>query len=164
MRIPASLGSLPVRRLPALFSVALLAVAAALGAGCGEGGVASGASVSVYAAPPLCKGARGVLGQAGGQAEDLEVRVVCLPPVAAKGVGGLAAAGANARRATEDSTSVAYLEVPGSAAKFGQSIVEAADIAWVKTSSGATAMRRVLEALEERGSSSPRSAVLDQVG
>ncbi len=75
----------------------------------------------------------------------------------------LAAAGANARRATEDSTSVAYLEAPGPAAKFSQSIVEAANIAWIKTSSGATAVHEILKALEERGSSSPRDAVWDSL-
>jgi hypothetical protein len=141
-----------------------LIATAALGAGCGEGGVEAGATVSVYVAAPLCKEARGALQKVGGKADDLGVRVACLSPVEAKGTADLAAAGANARRTTEDSTSVAYLEAPGPAAKFSQSIVEAADIAWLETGSGATAMHEVLEALEERGSTSPRSAVLDQLG
>lgn len=153
-----------MRRLPALGVSALLIATAALGAGCGEGGVEAGATVSVYVAAPLCKEARGALQKVGGKADDLEVRVACLSPVEAKGAADLAAAGANARRTAEDSTSVAYLEAPGPAAKFSQSIVEAADIAWLETGSGATAMHEVLEALEERGSSSPRSSVLDQVG
>lgn len=152
-----------MRRLLALcLSFSLLAIAA-LGAGCGEGGVGGGATVSVYVAAPLCREAKGAL-RVGGKADDLEVRAICLPPVEAKGAPDLDTAGANARRATEDSTSVAYLEAPGPAAKFSQPILEAADVAWVKTSSGATAIREVLEALEERGSSSPRGAVLDQVG
>lgn len=152
-----------MHRLPALCVSALLLAVAALGVGCGEGGVGSGATVSVYVAAPLCKEAEGVLRKAGGNADDLEVRVVCLSSVEAKGTADLAAAGADARRTTEDSTSVAYLEAPGPAAKFSQSIVEAANIAWLKTSSGATAMHQVLEAIEGRGSSSPRAAVLDQV-
>lgn len=153
-----------MRRLPALYVSALLLVVAALGVGCGEGGVGSGATVSVYVAAPLCKEARGALQKVGGKADDLEVRVVCLSPVEAKGTADLAAAGADARRATEDSTSVAYLEAPGPGAKFSQAIVEAADVAWIETDAGATAMHEILEALEERGSSSPRGAVLDQVG
>jgi hypothetical protein len=55
------------------------------------------------------------------------------------------------------------VEAPGPAAKFSQSIVEAADIAWVETGSGATAMRRVLAAVGG-DESSPRKAVLDEVG
>jgi hypothetical protein len=110
-------------------------------------------------AAPLCKEVRGALQKAGGKADDLEVQALCLPPVESGGGVDLAVAGANARRATEDSSSVAYLEAPGPAAKFGQSIVEAANIAWIKTSSGATAMSGVLKALEERGSTSPRDAV-----
>lgn len=153
-----------MRRLPALCASALLLAIAALGVGCGEGGVGSGATVSVYVAAPLCKEARGVLQKAGGKTDDLKVQALCLPPVESGGGVDLAAAGANARRATEDSSSVAYLEAPGPAAKFSQSIVEAANVAWLKTSSGAAAMRRVLEALEGRGSSSPRAAVLDQAG
>lgn len=153
-----------MRRLPALCVSALLLAVAALSVGCGEGGVGNGATVSVYVAAPLCKEAKGALQEAGGKAGDLEVQVLCFDPVERGGGVDLAAAGADARRTTEDSTSVAYLEAPGPAAKFSRSIVEAADIAWLETGSGATAMHEVLEALEERGSSSPRSAVLDQVG
>lgn len=153
-----------MNRLPALCVCAFLLAVAALGVGCGEGGVGSGAIVSVYVAAPLCKEAKGALQKAGGKAGELEVQALCLAPVEAGGALDLAAAGANARRATEDSTSVAYLEAPGPATKFSRSVSEAANIAWLETSSGATAMRRVLEALEERGSSPPRVAVLNQVG
>ncbi len=153
-----------MRRLPALCLSALLLAVATLGAGCGEGGVGGGATVSIYVAAPLCKEAKGTLQKAGGKADDLEAQVLCLASVESGGGVDLAVAGSNARRAAEDSSSVAYLEAPGPAAKFSQSIVQAANIAWVKTDSGATAMREVLEALEERGSSSPRSAVLDQAG
>lgn len=153
-----------MRRLPALCFSCVLTVSMVLAAGCGEGGVGSGATATVYVAAPLCKEAKSALQQAGGKAGELEVRALCLAPVE-RGAGvDLAGAGASARRTTEDSTSVAYLEAPGPAAKFSRSIVEAADIAWLETGSGTTAMHEVLVALEERGSSSPRSAVLDQVG
>jgi ribonuclease HII len=137
--------------------LALLALAP-LAAGCGGGGASAGATVSIYAAAPLCREAG-----KGAHAGDLVVRVVCLPPVEQGGEADLAAAGADARRATEDSTSVAYLEAPGPAAEFGRTVVESADIAWIETNSAAAAMHRILEALEGDGSS-PRQAVLDEVG
>jgi hypothetical protein len=140
---------------PALAALALVSAMA----GCGGGGASAGATVSVYVAAPLCREAR----QSEGRADDLLVRVVCLPPVEAAGEADLAAAGANARRATADSTSVAFLEAPGAAARFSRSIVESADIAWVQTSSGGQPMKRILSALDG-GSSSPRKTVLDEVG
>lgn len=146
-----------MHRLQALCSVVLMVAFAAF-AGCGTGGASSGATVSVYVAAPLCVEAQ----KEGGAVGDLEVRVVCLPPSGTRQA-DLAAVGAAARRATEDSRSVAFLEAPGPAAKFSQSIVEAADIAWIETSSGSTAMRRIHRALEGEGSS-PRQAVLDEVG
>jgi hypothetical protein len=138
-------------------AAALLGLALVV-AGCGQGGASAGATVSVYAAAPLCREAR----QSGGAAGGLELRVVCLPPPGSREV-DLAAVGAGARRATQDSTSVAFLEAPGPAAKFSRSIVEAADVAWIETSSGATAMRRIRRGLEG-DASSPRKAVLDEVG
>jgi hypothetical protein len=132
--------------------------------GCGEGGVSSGAAVSVYVAAPLCAAARKELRRVGPRVGELTVRAVCLPAVASRGGVDLAAAGADARRATEDSTAVAFLEAAGAAVPFSRSIVESADIAWIQAGSGAAAIHEVLGALERRGSSSPRSAVLDQVG
>jgi hypothetical protein len=142
---------------------ALLALALLL-AGCGDSGTSAGATVSVYVAAPLCEEAQREVERARGEAADLKVRAVCLPPVESRGGAKLAVAGANARRASEDSTSIAFLEAPGPAARFSQSIVESAEIAWVEADSGSTAMRRVLDALDEAGSSSPRVAVLDEVG
>lgn len=153
-----------MRRHLALMLVCALIAPSALVIGCGEGGVGSGATVSVYVARPLCSAAEGELANEGKRVGDVKVRIVCLPPVQRRGRADLATAGANARRATEDSTDVAFLEATGPAADFTESIVEAADIAWLESSDGATAMHQVLEALEERGSSSPRQAVLDQVG
>jgi hypothetical protein len=147
-----------VRRLQAPCLVFCAAIVFALG-GCGEGGAQSGATVSVYVAAALCKEAR----QSRGEAGELKIRTVCLPPAEKEGRIDLAVAGANARRVTEDSASVALLEAPGPAAQFSQPIVEAADIAWVETSSGTAAMRRVLIGLEKE-SSTPRQAVLDEVG
>ena len=141
---------------------AVLTLALAL-AGCGGGGVSAGATVAVYVAPSLCREARGVASAAQGRS-DLETRIVCLPAAEAGGGTALAVAGRNARRATEDSTAVAFLEAPGPTAKFTRSIVEAAGVAWVEATSGRSAMRSVIAALDERGSASPRSAVLDQVG
>lgn len=142
---------------PALLALALIA------AGCGGGGASAGAEVSLYAAAPLCVEAQNELKGTGGKDADLRVRVVCLSSVDAGGGADLSTAGRNARRATEDSTTVAYLESPGPAAESTRSIVEAADIAWVEADSGAKAARRILSALEG-DSSSPRQAVLDEVG
>lgn len=153
-----------MQRLSIPFLACVLLGVVLLGTGCGEDGVASGAAVTVYAAAPLCKEAEGQLAREGARAGDVQVRITCLPPVQRHGRADLATAGANARRTTEDSTSVAYLEAPGPGAKFSATIVESANIAWLETNSGSTATHRILKALEERGSSSPRQAVLDQVG
>lgn len=153
-----------MRRLPATCLVAFLIAATAMGAGCGEGGVEGGATVSVYVAAPLCKGALTELRHEGGEAGDLKVRAVCLAATEHRGGADLAVAGADARRATEDSASVAFIEAPGRTARFARPIVESANIAFLAGASGGGSMRSVLRALEDRGSSSPRSAVLDQVG
>jgi len=131
--------------------------------GCGEGGAASGATVSVYVAAPLCREARQELRRAGGRAGDLRVSAICLPPTESGGRVDLARTGANARRATEDSTSIAYLESAGPGAKFSQPIVEAANLVWLSTNSGSTAMRHVLSALKEAGSSSLRNTVRESL-
>lgn len=133
-----------------------------MAAGCGEGGVGNGATVSVYVAKPLCAAAEGELEKEGKQVGEVRVRIVCLPPIQRHSRADLATAGANARRATEDSTAVAFLETAGPAAKFTESIVEAAGIAWLETSDGSTAMHRVLHALADN-SSSPRSGVRESL-
>jgi hypothetical protein len=144
---------------PALIALALTA------SGCGGGSASTGATVAVYVAAPLCKGAERELNREAGAVEDLRVRAVCLPDSEAGGRLDLARIGANARRTTADSTAVAYLEGPNpSAAKFSQTIVESADIAWITTSSGAKGMRRVLEALAADDGSSPRDTVRESLG
>jgi hypothetical protein len=129
--------------------LALLALA-----GCGEGeGVAEDAVVTVYVAARLCAEAEG------GRAGDVRVRVACLEPVDRAGRLDLARVGANARRATEDSTAIAYVEQQGPPGRFSEPIVDSAGIAWIHASSGEQAIQRVLAAVEESDSNSLRSSV-----
>lgn len=150
------------RHLALLSACALIALGAVV-SGCGEGGVANGATVSVYVAKPLCAAAEGELAKEGKRVGELEVQIVCLPPVQRRGRADLATAGANARRATADSAAVAFLEDGSPTAKFTESIVEAADIAWLETSNGSTTMHSILRALGDAGSSSPRAAVRESL-
>lgn len=118
--------------------------------------MAEDAVVTVYVAAPLCADAR--LGPAG----DVRVRVACLAPVERGGRLDLARVGANARRATEDSAAVAYLEETGPASRFSEPIVESAGIAYVVASSGTEGMARVREAIDAGGGE--RAAVADAFG
>ncbi|HVY79060.1 MAG TPA: hypothetical protein VG898_11190 [Solirubrobacterales bacterium] len=69
----------------------------------------------------------------------------------------LATIGANARRATEDSTAVAYLEAPDPrVSRFSHRILETAEIPWFADDSGAAAMSRLLKRIESAGSGSLR--------
>lgn len=126
-------------------------------AGCGGSGVAKDATVTAYVEAPLCVAARQELVAHGGRAGDLRIQATCLPRVSGRGKLNLATLGANARRATEDSTAVAYLEAPNSgAARFTHPILETAEIPWISASSGAAAMRRLLELIESADSGSLR--------
>lgn len=150
---------------PRGFRVALLSVLgpiAALLAGCG-GGASAGATVSVYVGAPLCAAAKQKLAAAGAATGELTVRVACLAPDDSRGRVDLAAAGANARRATQDSAAVAYLEAPGPAGKFSRTIVEAAGIAWTTSRSGGAGMGRILTAIEEAGTGSVRDSVREKL-
>jgi len=135
------------------------------GVGCGESeGVAAGATVTAYVEAPLCAGAKRELASQGGRAGDLNVRAVCLGPVDDGGRLDLAAIGANARRATEDSATVAYFEPP-SEPSFSRPIVEAATIAVVRTNSGEDAMAQLLRAITEADdSNSLRESVRSSLG
>lgn len=157
----------PIRRgLAALVLVGLLAAVA----GCGEGeGVAAGAKVHAYVGAALCPAAQRQLAQSGGKAGDVEIGVLCLAPAeGGKRTQGarldLATVGANARRATQDSTTVAYFEAPGPANRFARTIVEEAGIAWDKTGSGAEAVSQLIAAVEGAGSGSLREAVRKALG
>jgi branched-chain amino acid transport system substrate-binding protein len=108
----------------------------------------------VYVAAPLCAEAEQELARAGAKAGDVRVRVVCLPRAESSRKLDLAQIGANARRATEDSSSIAYIGEPTRAAsRFSEPILEEAGIAQLPETAGATAMKKLLQAVEEAGSS-----------
>jgi hypothetical protein len=160
-------------RLPAILISFLLG--ASLLTGCGEEGAASGATVAVYVSAPLrgpeatagrrlCDEAREQAGQGIGDA-DLKLRVVCLDASGPDGGWTLAQVGANARRATEDSTAVAYIGEPDPAARSQtRPIVEAAEIAELGGLSGREAIAKVQAAIREGDESDPRDAVFDAAG
>jgi hypothetical protein len=142
-----------------------LAVAAVLVIGCGEGaGVADDATVTAYVAEPLCADAKRELTEARGRVGDLRVQAICLPNPRTSKKLDLAKTGANARRATEDSTSVAYLEAfDPPANRFSEPILETAEIAGVYRSSGEKAMASLLRAIEAWDSGSLRESVRDSL-
>ncbi|HVY95806.1 MAG TPA: hypothetical protein VHA54_02490, partial [Solirubrobacterales bacterium] len=132
--------------------------------GCGGSeGVGDGAAVSVYASQPLsgpeaaagkafCAAAGAELRRAGGRAGEVRLKLVCLDDTGGSGRWRLAAVGANARRASEDSTAVAYLGEPQAApARFSLPILEAAGIGQLRGGSGTAAMAAVLRAVRDAG-------------
>jgi hypothetical protein len=143
-------------------------------AGCGEGGAEEGARLNVYVSAPL-SGAEAEVGRQicdearqearrGREPGGFELRVVCLDAAGPEGRWTLAQVGANARRATEDSTAVAYLPEPERAARRQSlPIVEAAGIAELGELSGKEAVAQVAAAIEESDSNDPRQAVFDAV-
>lgn len=133
--------------------------------GCGGGGgVSSDAVVTAYVEAPLCAAAKQELAKHGGRAGDLRVKAICLPsPHGAKKL-SLATLGANARRATEDSTSVAYLEAPDpSASRFVHPILETAQVPWISASSGSAAMSRLLTLIPNADSGSLRESLREEL-
>lgn len=145
----------------ALATALLLAAATS---GCGAEGVAKGATVTAYVVEPLCAGAEASLRRQGGRVADVRVEAVCLPGAGSRGRFDLARVGANARRATEDSTAVAFLEPPGRSGSFSHPILETAELPWIASSSGEAAMARLLKAIEEAGGSgSLRSALGEEL-
>lgn len=147
--------------------LAAFPLACALGlllGGCGgDGGVASGATVSVYVSAPLCAGAKQELARNEERAGSVRVRMICQPSARHGGRLSLATLGANARRATGDSTSVAYLERDSTAARFTHPILESAEIGWVRTASGSSGMHRVLHAISASGGESLRDSVRESL-
>jgi hypothetical protein len=128
-------------------------------AGCG-GGDASGATVTVYVAAPLCSAAKADLASQGSTVGHFKVLARCLAPSEAGGGGvDLAVNGSNSRRATEDTRAVATLEAPGPGNRFARPILESAGIPLVTSSSGSKGMSRVLAAIEGAGSSNVRESV-----
>jgi hypothetical protein len=118
--------------------------------------VADGATVTAYVAGPLCAGAKRELAHHGAEAGDVRVRAICLPSSERGGKLELATIGANARRATEDSSSIAYIGEPTAAAsRFAETILEEAGIRQYPAIPGAAAMRKLLRDLAD-GRVSPR--------
>ena len=129
--------------------------------GCGSAsGVEEGAEVTVYAEAGLCREAQALV-ERSPEVEGVTVGVSCLSPT--KEGGGevdLAAVGADARRAVEDSTSVAYLAPRGPANEYSEPILDEAEIALIRDSSGSRALQKVLNALDSRDDDeAPRAAV-----
>jgi len=134
-------------------------VAVALLAGCGEsGGVADGATVTAYVEAPLCAGAQQALAREGAEAGSVRVRAVCLADSRDGARQDLATVGANARRATEDAASIAYLETPATPS-FSRPILEAAEIPVIRSNSGEAAMSSLLSAIRDADSGSLRDSV-----
>jgi len=151
-----------VLRKAALAAVCVLLIGAA---GCGGGGgVSSDAVVTAYVEAPLCASAKQELARQGGRAGDLRVQAICLPSPQETKKLSLATLGANARRATEDSASVAYLETPDpSASRFIHPILETAEVPWISATSGSAAMSRLLTLIPEADSGSLRESLREEL-
>jgi hypothetical protein len=143
--------------------------AAAIGAllvvaGCGGGGgVEEGATVTAYVEAPLCAGAQRALEREVAEAGSVRVRAVCLADSRDGGGQDLATVGANARRASEDAETVAYLETPATPS-FSRSIVEAAEIPVIRSNSGGRAMGQLLGAIADADPGSLRDSVGEALG
>jgi hypothetical protein len=145
------------RKAAAIAACSLLAVVGGCGA---EEGVGENATVTVYAAATACSRAQAALEREGGRAGALRVGIRCLAPVRRDGRFDLAAVGANARRATEDSTTVAYIGGTDPVAnRFSRPILEEAEIPLIAHRSGAASMAAVLRALRMSDAESLRERV-----
>ena len=108
---------------------------------------------------------RGARRRGRGEVEDLKLEVVCLDAAGEGGRWTLAQVGANARRATEDSTTVAYVGEPDPRArKQSRPIVAAAEIAEIGGVSGEEAVAEVVAAIREGDADQPRDAVFKAEG
>jgi hypothetical protein len=127
--------------------------------------VAENATVSVYVSAPLCVGAKQALKPGAGRAGDIRVRAVCVDDGGGNG-SPLAAIGDAARRASEDSASVAYIGTPDPVAvRFSEPILDEAGIARIESGSGAGAMKGLLRAIRVSGdAASVREAVYERLG
>jgi hypothetical protein len=114
--------------------------------------VKSGATVRAYVAASLCPEVQRELAS-GGKVGEVKLVVVCLRGPRSGTQVDLATQGANARRATEDSTAVAFLETNGPGAKFAAPIVEGAGLAFVETDSGTNGIEQVEQAIDQAGDS-----------
>ena len=109
----------------------------------------------------LCQDARQELNSSNKRAGSFHIRMICL-----EGGGTLAATGANARRATEDSSTVGYLTEPDpTQASFSRSILDAANITQLANVSGAAAMADLLRAIRQANDDSDlRQSVYEALG
>ncbi|HEX7278459.1 MAG TPA: hypothetical protein VF255_02440 [Solirubrobacterales bacterium] len=143
----------------------MAAALVAIVSGCGEEGAQEGAELTVYVSAPgerLCDEARA---EAKGTKTtgDHTLLVVCLDTGSEAG-GTLAKVGGNARRATEDSTTVAYVGEPDrEARKQSQPILTTAEIAQLGEFNGREAIETVIAAIDEGDSDDPRAAVYDAI-
>ena len=161
-------------RLPTSLIACLLGVA--LLAGCGEGGAEAGARVTVYVSAPLhgpdgaagrrlCEEAQSEVARSGDKVKDLRLEVVCLDAAGDGGRWTLAKVGSNARTATEDSTTIAYVGEPDPRArKQSRPIVDAAEIAEIGGVSGEEAVAQVVAAIEAGDQTEPRASVFKAEG
>jgi hypothetical protein len=127
-------------------------------AGGGEAGVAEDATLSIYVSQPLCAEAQRELHETGSRAGEFRLRAICVDDGSDSGDARLAAIGAAARRAVEDSATVAYVGTRDpTAIRFSEPILEAADIARISASSGRAAVARLRRALAEVDDTDPRA-------
>jgi branched-chain amino acid transport system substrate-binding protein len=146
-------------------------------AGCGSGeGVAEGATVTVYASVPLhgsraaqgrtiCSEAQREAGRDSGRVAGLRLHVVCLDDTGGANRWTLASVGANARRALEDSSTIAYIGEPETAAaRFSAPILESAGIPQLTNKRGTQAVTEIRRAVDAAGGSGNlREAVLHEL-
>ncbi len=142
----------------------LAAVLAVIAAGCGEEGAEEGAALTVYVSAPgqrLCDEAQSEA-RGARTAGDHTLRVVCLD--AGAGGGTLAKVGSNARRATEDSTTVAYVGEPDrETRKQSRPILDTAEIGQLGEFNGQKAIETVTAAIDEGDPDDPRASVYDAI-
>lgn len=159
----------------ALCALVLVAVGAA---GCGEEeGVAEGAVVNVYVEAPLCEEGSSDVPVPLPEDAVFGARVVCLDDPGnpggdrlGQGVGGprridLATVGANARRATQDASTIAYLQRDDHAvSRFTRPILDAAGVGWIAADDLGSALRQLTRALAEADSNELRADVREALG
>ncbi len=96
----------------------------------------------------MCEGARRELSRSGGRADGVRIRVTCLDDTGGEARWSLATVGSNARRATEDASTVGYIgELDRTATRFSRPVVESAGIAQLSTLPGGAAMASILRAI-----------------
>jgi hypothetical protein len=122
--------------------------------------VAEGATVTAYVEASLCSEAKQQLAAERGRAGDIRVKAVCLPSAVKVGKLDLATLGANARQATQDSTTVGFLEAQDPrASRFTRPILESASVSWISSGSGQAAMAQLLRAIEAAEAGALRESV-----